>query len=90
MKCGKCLTCLRPSMHKPCLNPVPKPGSSEDAVDTWSRCAQHSTTVKCLHGNLAVKEAKICLILCIASPLMLLPLRPHLGYHQSYFEEASE
>lgn len=38
-KCGKCQTCSRPTMHKPCLNPIPKAGGSEDVADSWSRRA---------------------------------------------------
>lgn len=34
------------------------------------------------------KELKISLVLCVGSPLLLLPLRTGLGYHRSGFDEA--
>lgn len=41
VRCGACAVCVRgPSVHRPCLNPVPRLSSAAaDEEDAWSRRA---------------------------------------------------
>lgn len=79
LRCGRCQPCLRPSMHKACLNPIaaqPTGAFASDNPNAWWAVEACSAGADVQWSLIAVPsvESTLCLR-CVCSPLACKPFK---------------